>query len=230
MIIGNGGIADSFRLSKLDHASLCIVAAGHADSTVNDPNSFGREVDMFKRVYEDNKSSKFIYFSTVSKYISKEVTAYIKHKLHMEDLIASCTSRYTIISLPNVICSLKKNNQLIPWLYHSLQSGKQIEINPEINRYVLPADTIPLCVKEIACKNYKQVALIPKTTIKMYELIEIIEKITAKKFNINYSNSTKHYQKTFEPKQYDFVYEVNNSRKNIERILTQLIRTYNHTI
>lgn len=226
MIIGNGGIAKSFESSKLDHKLLCIIAAGHSDSTVNDAHSFRREVNMIKRVHKNHTNSKTIYFSTTSKYLSATQTAYIKHKISMETLIASCSTRYTIINLPNVICSLNKNNQLIPWLYHSLQSGKQIDINPEARRYIVSSDEIPLCVEKIANKDYKQVALMPQTALKMYELIEIMEKITSKKFNVNYSNFTEYYQKIFEPKQYDFVYEVNGSRKNIERILTKLIRTY----
>lgn len=226
MIVGNGGIAHTVYSSKLEHASLCIIAAGHADSTVNDASSFSREEDMIKRVYQNNKSSKIIYFSTTSKYLSTTKNMYVKHKLHIESLIASYTTRYTIINLPNVICSLKKSNQLIPWLYHSLLSGQQIQINPEVNRYLVSSDQIPPCIEKIASKNYKQVALMPKTPLKMYELIEIMEKITSKKFNVNYSNSTEYYQKIFEPKQYDFVYEVDGSRKNIESILTKLIRTY----
>src|SRR3990167_10458215 len=119
MIIGNGMMATKFAKYKNDK-NIIIFASGVSNSKETRPSEFAREFDLLKDVVSKDSGKTIVYFSTSSMYdpIEKN-SAYVQHKLEMENYIQNNVNKYYIFRISQVI-GRAKNNTLINFLINNI--------------------------------------------------------------------------------------------------------------
>ena len=103
MVIGNGMIAKRFSFYTDDNRWL-VFASGVSHSLENSPEEFEREKTLLENSIENNPGKTLVYFSTCSIYDpSLHHSAYVLHKLRMEELITTSASSYIIFRVSNPV-------------------------------------------------------------------------------------------------------------------------------
>ena len=89
MVIGNGLMAKSFS-DYNNRNDIIVFASGVSNSTETRSSEFKREYNLVIDVLKRYPEFKFVYFSTCSiEDKSVEERPYVRHKLKLEDYIAS---------------------------------------------------------------------------------------------------------------------------------------------
>lgn len=103
MVIGNGMIATRFSEYKED-SRFVIFASGVSNSTLNDPDSFEREMKLLKETIQYYPNAQLAYFSTCSIYDpAMKQSAYVLHKLAIEKIIQETHPNHIIFRVSNPI-------------------------------------------------------------------------------------------------------------------------------
>lgn len=182
-VIGDGMIAQSFKKYNLE--SVCIFASGVSNSNEFDEAKYIKEYELLKKTLDENKSSLFVYFSTLS-VLRYDYTEYIKHKLFIESYIQNKSDNFLILRLPNIVGKTKSQNQLLPFFYNSLLENKTIRLNLETYRDLLDVDDLPKIVE--CCLNNKIVGTINaslENKIKVFDIVQYLIEINhIKKYNV----------------------------------------------
>lgn len=103
MVIGNGLLAKTF---ETYHASndVLIFASGVSNSKETNPEAFKRELALLKATIQNYPKAKLVYFSTASiTDASVNTSAYVQHKIALENYIKSTTTNYLILRVSNVV-------------------------------------------------------------------------------------------------------------------------------
>lgn len=103
MVIGNGMIAKRFSSYAEDNRWL-VFASGVSHSLATSLEEFEREKTLLEKSIEINPEKTLVYFSTCSIYDpSLHHSAYVLHKLKMEELITTSASSYIIFRVSNPV-------------------------------------------------------------------------------------------------------------------------------
>lgn len=138
-IVGSGLLAKSFCSLSVDK-ELLLFASGVSNSAEVSSSAFGREERLLLESLEANTHAHFIYFSTCS--IEGEiVTAYTRHKLHMENLVARGSGSYSIFRLPQVV-GYVRNTTLISYLADAILTNKRISLQKFARRHLIDVDDV----------------------------------------------------------------------------------------
>lgn len=148
MIVGNGLIANAFR--DVDKSDVIFFASGVSNSLETDKNQFLREENLIHKTISENSDKLFIYFSTCSIYdSSKSDSAYVSHKLNMEYMISTKSSRYLIIRVSNAVGRGGNENLLMNHLYKTIKSDSKIIIHTNAKRNLIDVEDIVQLVLEL---------------------------------------------------------------------------------
>lgn len=178
MVVGNGMIAHAFSEFREDE-NIIIYASGVSNSGETDQNKFQREFDLIKSFADTSKS--FVYFSTVSIHDPElKNSAYVKHKMMLEEFITNSFSSFLILRLPIVVGKTSNPNTLTNFIYNKLVSGEPIMVFKNACRYLMDIDDIKfLCSGLIRSRIYRNEILDVnfENAMKSAELISIFENV-----------------------------------------------------
>jgi nucleoside-diphosphate-sugar epimerase len=146
-ILGNGLIARSLRQIAHLHEDVIAFAAGVPDSATASQDAFERECDMLYDALDDARRHqlRLIYFSgggaiygrwavpAIESSPLEPKTAYGRHQLLCEAIVASAGIGYLIARLPNVVGEDANPAQLIPALVRQVIQGR-VEVQAHATR------------------------------------------------------------------------------------------------
>lgn len=190
MIIGSGFIATNFKKKNLliKKYGIVIYASGVSNSKSINKNNFLRERNKIISYQNKIKSKIFIYISTCSIFDpSRKNTAYVKHKLNMENVVKQNFNKFIIVRFPEVVGFNSNKNNLINFFYQKINNNNKFKLWSDSMRNILDIDdAVKLCLNFIKkIKNYKKINLevnIANTKfVSVKSIVFIIEKLTLKK-------------------------------------------------
>lgn len=177
MVIGNGMVAKAFDVySKNDR--YVIFASGVSDSTNLNAQLFDRERALLTQCVKQNEDKVFVYFSTCSVYDSglKE-TAYVKHKLAMEELIAENHKHYFIFRVSNLAGYSKNTHTVLNFFVQHILSGDFFYLWKNAHRNVIDVDDAFAICNHIVRENHLANTIINIANPVNYSVVEIVAAI-----------------------------------------------------
>ena len=190
MIIGSGFIAKNFKkkIILIKKYRIAIYASGVSNSKSINKNNFLRERRNIISYKNKINSLIFIYISTCSIFDpSRKNTAYVKHKLNMENVVKKNFNKFVIIRFPEVVGFNSNKNNLINFFYQKIINNNKFMLWVNSRRNIIDIDdAVKLCLNFIKkIKKYKKVKLEINIANTMYvsvlSIVNIIEKLTLKK-------------------------------------------------
>ena len=190
MIIGSGFIAKNFKKKfiLIKKYRIAIYASGVSNSKSTSKNNFLRERKKIISYKNKINSMIFIYISTCSIFDpSRKNTAYIKHKLNMENVVKKNFNKFVIVRFPEVVGFNNNKNNLINFFYQKIINNNKFTLWVNSKRNIIDIDdAVKLCLNFIKkIKNYKKIKLKINIANTMYvsvlSIVNIIEKLTLKK-------------------------------------------------
>jgi nucleoside-diphosphate-sugar epimerase len=190
MIIGSGFIAENFKkkLLLIKKYRIAIYASGVSNSKSKNKNNFLRERKKIISYKNKINSMIFIYISTCSIFDpSRKSTAYVKHKLNMENVVKKNFNKFVIVRFPEVVGFNSNKNNLINFFYQKINNNNKFMLWINSKRNIIDIDdAVKLCLNFIKkIKNYKKIKLEINIANTMYvsvlSIVNIIEKLTLKK-------------------------------------------------
>jgi nucleoside-diphosphate-sugar epimerase len=190
MIIGSGFIAKNFKKKKLliKKCRIAIYASGVSNSKSINKNNFLRERNKIISYKNAINSKIFVYISTCSIFDpSRKNTAYVKHKLNMENVVKKNFNKFVIVRFPEVVGFNSNTKNLINFFYQKIINNKKFILWANSRRNIIDIDdAVKLCLNFIQkIKNYKKIKLEVNIANTMYvsvaSIVNVIEKLTLKK-------------------------------------------------
>lgn len=140
MVIGNGMIAKEFA-SYHKSNDFVIFASGVSDSTLASADAFERERNLLHHTIQNNPSKKIVYFSTCSIYDpSVQNSAYVKHKLQMEELVSEKQPGYIIFRLSNPIGKTSNTHTVFNYFIKNITESLKFEVWKNASRNIIDID------------------------------------------------------------------------------------------
>lgn len=186
MIVGNGLIASLFK--KHDRDDVVFFASGVSNSSETDPEQFKREENLVRKILSENPEKLFIYFSTCSIYdSSKTNSAYVLHKLHLEELVKTSVEKYLILRVSNAVGKGGNPNLLMNYLVRSAENNQTINVHTKATRNLIDAEDVEkITLQLIDNKNFNQIINVAyPQNYSIIEILEILERHYRKKLDIN---------------------------------------------
>ena len=190
MIIGSGFIAKNFKkkIILIKKYRIAIYASGVSNSKSINKNNILRERRNIISYKNKINSLIFIYISTCSIFDpSRKNTAYVKHKLNMENVVKKNFNKFVIVRFPEVVGFNNNKNNLINFFYQKIINNNKFTLWMNSRRNIIDIDdAVKLCLNFIKkIKKYKKVKLEINIANTMYvsvlSIVNIIEKLTLKK-------------------------------------------------
>jgi len=194
MVIGNGLIAKSFLVSDLYFDDCVIFASGVSNSTELQELQYDREKKLLLKLIYEHPEKKLVYFSTCSIYSEKK-SAYLTHKLGMEELIRSCCQDFLILRLPNIVGYSKNPFQLTNFLFKKILDGEEVPVFKGTSRNLIDVEDLPKIVKIIVSdSSYNILDIAFENRIDMMDLLAKFELILKKNVSVKiFVNSELNY-------------------------------------
>lgn len=218
MIIGRGLIANIFR--DIHTEDIIFFASGVSNSLETDINQFRRERDLIEKTIEENPTKKFVYFSTCSIYdSSKYASAYVLHKLDMENLIEKIAQNFLICRVSNAVGNGGNSNLLINYLVNNIKENNPILVHQKATRNLIDVEdvgNITLRLLDEKINTIQNIAYIENFSI--LEIVFALEKYLSKSAIIKLLNKGESYT-------IDTSYIVNYFKKNNKMIKMEYLNT-----
>lgn len=196
MVIGNGLLAKKFS-SYRDNAELVIFASGVSDSKSTDPKGFLREKKLLQQTIEKYPQSLLVYFGTCSvKDSSLKETAYVQHKLAMEELIVQSASRYLICRLSNIVGKGGNKKTVFNYFYEQVYNNASFTLWQNSYRNILDIDDAYAIVDHLIRKKVsnKIVNVAAPVSSSVKQIVKSIENFLDKKGNYISENKGSHFE------------------------------------
>ena len=177
MVVGKGMVAKRF-LSYANISNFLIFASGVSNSKTNDDEAYHRETELLEQMIEAHKDKTLVYFSTCSIYDPGESTsAYIIHKLKMEDLIQKRCPSYQIFRVSNLVGNSDNPNTILNFFIYHIRHKINFDLWTNASRNLLDVDDL----FKIADTILKE-RLFPNTVVNIaspinYPVTKIIEEL-----------------------------------------------------
>lgn len=138
MIVGNGMLANAFRLSAADKQGACIFASGVSNSHCIDPKEFSRESDLLQdALAAHSNSAVFVYFGTCGAYDpTSRSQPYVSHKLALERMVLQHPLGL-VIRLPQVVGPNASPHTLVSALCENIRLGRTINVWEHATRNIV---------------------------------------------------------------------------------------------
>ncbi len=142
MVIGSGLLAHSFESYNRDDSFL-IFASGVSNSKTKNPEAYSREINLLREYIEQYPDKIIVYFSTCSIYDPDEVkSAYVQHKLKIENIIQTTVPRYYIFRVSNVAGKSPNPNTLLNYFYYHIKNGINFDLWTNACRNIIDIDDV----------------------------------------------------------------------------------------
>ncbi|HEX5025944.1 MAG TPA: NAD-dependent epimerase/dehydratase family protein [Agriterribacter sp.] len=186
MVIGNGLVARAFDAYR-ENNRYVIFASGVSDSTNLNAELFNRERELLMQTLEQNEGKVFVYFSTCSVYDNglKE-TAYVKHKLMVEKIIAENHKHYFIFRVSNLAGHSTNTHTVLNFFVQHILSGDFFYLWKNAHRNIIDIDDAFAICNHTIMEDYLANKIINVANPVNYSVLDIvaaIERFTGKKGN-----------------------------------------------
>lgn len=224
MIIGRGLIANVFK--DINREDIIFFASGVSNSLETDTNQFKRERDLIEKTIEENPTKKFVYFSTCSIYdSSKYASAYVIHKLDMENLIEKIAQNFLICRVSNAVGNGGNSNLLINYLVNNIKENNPILVHQKATRNLIDVEdvgNITLRLLDETINTIQNIAYIENFSV--LEIVYALEKYLSKSAIIKLLNKGESY--TIDTSYIVDYFKKNNKMIKMEYLNTLLKRYY----
>lgn len=224
MIIGRGLIANVFK--DINREDIIFFASGVSNSLETDTNQFKRERDLIEKTIEINPTKKFVYFSTCSIYdSSKYASAYVLHKLDMENLIEKIAQNFLICRVSNAVGNGGNSNLLINYLVNNIKENNPILVHQKATRNLIDVEdigNITLRLLDEKINTIQNIAYIENFSV--LEIVFALEKYLSKSAIIKLLNKGESY--TIDTSYIVDYFKKNNKMIKMEYLNTLLKRYY----
>lgn len=140
MVVGNGMIARRFSRFAED-ASRLIFASGVSNSSNTDEAAFKKESDLLLSSMSQHPHATVVYFSSCSIYDpSLQQSAYVLHKLKMEELIKTVAASFVLFRVSNPVGFTGNTHTLLNYFAERLLSRTPISIWQYASRNLIDID------------------------------------------------------------------------------------------
>lgn len=140
MVVGNGLIASQFYNYKKND-SIVIFASGVSNSGNTQAEEFEKEFDLLHFVHKNNQDKKLVYFSTCSITDgASQNSAYVKHKIEIENRIKQNVPLFTIFRLSNPIGKNNNPNTVFNFFVNHIISQTPFTVWKNAYRNILDID------------------------------------------------------------------------------------------
>ncbi len=186
MIVGSGLIAQGFREYATDD-HVVIFASGVSNSANTDIAAFDREKKLLTSTLAGNKENKFVYFSTCSIYDpSLQHSAYVRHKLAMENIISNVHNDYLVFRISNLAGKTDNPHTVLNFFIHHIVSGKPFQVWQRASRNIIDVDDALIICRYIINTGLFQnqvVNIANPTSYSVPDIVKTIETYFDKKGN-----------------------------------------------
>jgi nucleoside-diphosphate-sugar epimerase len=153
MVIGNGLVAKRFE-SYIRNNDFLVFASGVSNSKTKNPEAYDREMKLLKDSVQRYNTKTLIYFSTCSIYDPQEKgSAYVQHKLHIEDFIQTRAKKYHIFRISNLAGISSNPNTLLNFFFNHVKNGVNFDLWTNACRNIIDADHAYLIIDHILKHN-----------------------------------------------------------------------------
>lgn len=140
MVIGNGLVARRFELYGSEDNFL-VFASGVSNSKTKNPEAYNREIKLLKDSVQKYNTKSLIYFSTCSVYDPQEKeSAYVQHKLQIEDFIQKQVKQYHIFRISNLVGISSNQNTLLNFFFNHVKNGVNFDLWANACRNIIDVD------------------------------------------------------------------------------------------
>lgn len=226
MIIGNGLIASLFK--DTDREDVIFFASGVSNSLETRKEEFLHEKNLIRETFINNPKKKFVYFSTCSIYdSSKTQSAYVLHKLEMEQIISKNCAKHLILRVSNAIGNGGNPNLLMNYLMRAIKNDEIINVHTQASRNLIDTEdikniTLYLLDNKI---NNRIINLAYIHNYSIIEILEIIEKFLNTNIKLNLIKSGSRY--TINISEAEHYFKENNLTDK-EAYLNRILHKYYH--
>jgi len=152
MVIGNGLVARRFELYNREDNFL-VFASGVSNSKTRKPEAFNREMQLLKESVQLYNTQSLIYFSTCSIYDAQEKdSAYVQHKLHIEDFIQDKVKQYRIFRISNLAGHSSNPNTVLNFFINHIKNRVNFDLWTNACRNIIDIDHVYLII-DLILKN-----------------------------------------------------------------------------
>lgn len=153
MVIGNGLVARKFELYNSEDNFL-VFASGVSNSKTKNTEAYNREMKLLKDSLEKYNTKSLIYFSTCSIYDSQEKdSAYVQHKLRIEDFIQTRVKQYHIFRISNLAGISSNPNTLLNFFFNHVKNEVNFDLWSNASRNIIDVDHAYLIIDHILKHN-----------------------------------------------------------------------------
>ncbi len=153
MVTGNGLVAKRFEWYNGDNNFL-VFASGISNSKTKNPEAYNREMNLLKETIEQHDTKSLVYFSTCSIYDPGEKgSAYVQHKMQIEDLIQTRVKQYHIFRVSNLAGRSSNPNTLLNYFFNHVKSGTNFDLWTNACRNLIDIDDAYLIIDHILKNN-----------------------------------------------------------------------------
>lgn len=196
MIVGNGMLANAFKLAKHSLNNTVIFASGVSNSNEQENEEFEREKKLLENILLINKEKLFVYFSTCSIYDSTMTNSqYVYHKMYMERIVRENSNNYLIIRLPQVIGKTAAPT-IINFLFNKIKNEEEFTIFNRTKRNFIDVDDVVKVVSYLINKKllFNEIINLASTNYtSVYEVVVMLERVSKKRAIYNIKNSGGEY-------------------------------------
>ena len=140
MVIGNGLVARRFESYK-NEDNFLVFASGVSNSKTKNPEAYNREINLLKDSIQIHKNKSLIYFSTCSIYDPQEMeSAYVKHKLQIEEYIQTHAKQYQIFRVSNLAGMSSNPNTLLNFFFNHVKNEVNFDLWSNACRNIIGID------------------------------------------------------------------------------------------
>lgn len=186
MIVGNGLIATLFKDSDKEH--IIFFASGVSNSLEENKSSFLREETLLREMIKENPNKLLVYFSTCSVYdSSKNQSAYVQHKLRMENMVEKLAPFYLVLRASNAVGNGGNPNLLLNYVMHNIRHNIPIKLHTQASRNLIDAEDLKNITLQLLHDEYQNtiINVASPYNYTMYEIVSNIEKMIGVKAIIN---------------------------------------------
>ncbi len=153
MVIGNGLVARRFELYNQDDNFL-VFASGVSNSKTQNPQAYNREMELLKDCIQKHNTKSLVYFSSCSIYDpQEEKSAYVQHKLHIEDFIQTSAKQYYIFRISNLAGISSNPNTVLNFFFNHVKNGVNFDLWTNACRNIIDVDHAYLIIDHILKNN-----------------------------------------------------------------------------
>ncbi len=152
MVIGKGLLAKRFE-SYQHNERFLIFASGVSNSKTKNPDVYNRETALLQECIHQHPDKIIVYFSTCSLYDPDEQqSAYVQHKLHIEEWIRQNARQFFIFRVSNVAGHSTNPNTVLNYFFYHIRNGINFDLWTNACRNIIDIDDVFFIADELLKK------------------------------------------------------------------------------